>query len=154
MVHEEERGKCLKQMSIHNRIFERIAMFRSIKIDRLSSHYRHMCHTFLFYNYIDWECRFSIIMHFLFLKYIYMSLAISNVLFYIFSEPLTCFPLLSWLDFICLKRLRRYRWCCAIKAFAKPPKNLSLLIVLFKVREVGLNRKWRCSWWNIHFGLL
>jgi len=31
--------------------------------------------------------------------------------------------------------------CCAIKAFAKPPKNLSLLIVLFKVREHGLNRK-------------
>lgn len=33
MVHQEERGKCLKQMSTHNRIFERIAMFLSIKID-------------------------------------------------------------------------------------------------------------------------
>lgn len=32
MVHHEERGKCLKQMSIHNRIIERIAM-DSIEID-------------------------------------------------------------------------------------------------------------------------
>ena len=146
-------------MSIHNRIFERIAMDSCIEIDWLSSHYGHMCHTFLFYNYVDWECKFSIIMHFLFLKYI--SLAISNVLFYKFSEPLTCFPLLSWLDFMSLKKLRQHR-CCAIKAghlyvvswFCQTTKHLSLLIVIFKVREHGLNRKLRCSWSKIHFGLL
>ena len=67
-------------MSIHNLIFERIA---------LESHFGHMC--ILFYStttlYVDWECKFSMIMHFLSLKYISLAISI-NVRFYIFSEPL------------------------------------------------------------------